>query len=543
MNLRKYNVKTRLYSMLGLTLGSFIVLIASILSDLNSSMVEQKSTKTQHVVETAFNIISTYHAKELSGELTTEEAQKQAQNLLRELRYDKSNYFWVNDMQGVMLMHPIKPQLQGKDLLTFKDPDGTMLFSNMVNIVKQSGSGFVPYRWAKPGFDEPVEKISFVQGFKPWGWVLGSGVYLDDIRQEFRNIALSVILIGLILYLGLTTFLIILVRTILRPLNKTIATLKDIAHGNGDLTVRLPESGNDELRELAASFNQFVKKIATLIHQATEGSHHVKNAVDILSRDNKENEKLSSAQSQQTLAVATAMEQMQASIQEVSTNATAAATETKQSQAIIAEGKQTFEIATQDIHNLESNIKSAAQVIQNLANETHNIGSVLEVIRNIAEQTNLLALNAAIEAARAGEQGRGFAVVADEVRTLANRTQQSTEEIQNMITRLQSGAQNAVQVIDSSTKLSEHSTLQVSKASGALEHMSHAISTINDMNMLIAAAAEQQTATVAEVNRNVNEISDLSQAALASVKRGSDQAQVLAREGCQLDQQLSQFKV
>lgn len=543
MNLRQYNVKARLYSILGLTLISFAILIWSILSDLNKSLIEQKSTKTQHVVETAFNIISTFHAKEQSGELTTSQAQQQAKALLRELRYDGSNYFWINDMQGVMLMHPIKPQLEGKDLLGFKDPDGVMLFANMVNIVRSSGKGFVPYRWGKKGNDAPVEKVSFVQGFSPWGWVLGSGVYLDDIQEEFMNSAIVVLAIGFCLYIALTFFLITLTRTILRPLNKTIQTMKGIAHGEGDLTVRLPESGQDELTELAISFNQFTDKIAVLIRKASNGSHQVKTAVEVLSRDNKENERLSGVQSQQTLAVAAAMEEMQASIQEVSANASAAATETNNSQGVINAGKHTFETATQDIHNLESNIKSAAQVIQDLANETHNIGSVLEVIRNIAEQTNLLALNAAIEAARAGEQGRGFAVVADEVRTLANRTQQSTEEIQNMITRLQNGAKNAVQVIESSTKLSEHSTLQVSKASGALEHMSQAITTINDMNLLIAAAAEQQAATVAEVNRNISEISDLSQAALASVQRGSEQASLLAMEGGQLDEQLSQFKI
>lgn len=543
MNLRQYNIRTRLYSILAITLASFVILIWSILSDLNASLIEQKSTKTKHVVETAFNIITSFHAKALSGELTQEAAQQQAKDVLRELRYDNNNYFWVNNMQGVMLMHPMKPQLQGKDLLRFKDPDGVMLFSNMVNVVRQSGSGYVPYRWAKPGVDQPVEKISFVKGFTPWGWVLGSGVYLDDIQEEFRNSAVSVIMIGLVLYVILVGFLFVLVRTILRPLQKTIITMENIAHGEGDLTVRLPESGNDELTHLAKGFNQFVGKIATLISKASQGSHHVKQTVDVLTQDNRENERLSGAQSHQTLAVATAMEEMQASIQEVSNSATAAANETNQSQQIIAEGKQTFESATQDIHDLETNIKSAADVIQNLAQETHNIGSVLEVIQNIAEQTNLLALNAAIEAARAGEQGRGFAVVADEVRTLANRTQQSTEEIQNMISRLQSGAQNAVHVIESSTKLSEHSTKQVAKASNALEHMSQAISSINDMNVLIASATEEQAATVADVNRNVAEISDLSQAALASIQRGSEQASLLAREGSLLDEQLSQFKV
>lgn len=537
MLMRSTSIKTRLLSVLGITFVSYVLLIFLILTKQSDALLQQKKDSTQHIVESVFNSLKAFRDREASGELSTEEAQKLAKALVSTLRYDNNNYFWIHDMHPTVLMHPIKPALNNTDATGIKDHHGTQLYVEFVNVVKAKGRGFVSYYWPKPGGGEAVEKLSFVQGFADWGWVIGTGVYIDDIQEEFRQLLIMLSVIGLIVFTLMAVAIGAIIKSITHPLNKTLLVMNDIA-ANGNLTHRIEEEGNDELTTLAQSFNTFVTRIASLIHDATAHSRIVKQSITSLSGSSHTNKKLAEQQSERTISIAAALEEMQITINEVSKHAANAAEQTHSGKESIAEIQAKFDIANKDINHLEEHIYSATDVINRVASETHNIGSVLEVIKSIAEQTNLLALNAAIEAARAGEQGRGFAVVADEVRTLANRTQQSTEEIQEMIFRLQSGAKEAVTVISESLALSKHSTKQVGDAYNTVGEIDANITSINDMNILIASAAEEQATTMLDINRNISDISVLAQKTAASVDSARSDAAQLEEQGKQLESQL-----
>jgi methyl-accepting chemotaxis protein len=248
-------------------------------------------------------------------------------------------------------------------------------------------------------------------------------------------------------------------------------------------------------------------------------------------------------QQSETSQVVTAMNEMTATVQEVARHATEAAAAASNADHASVDGKKVVLSTMNAIEALSSEVHSAANVISQLEKDSENIGTVLDVIKGIAEQTNLLALNAAIEAARAGEQGRGFAVVADEVRTLASRTQQSTQEIQTMIENLQVGAQSAVKVMDESRAKAEDSVSQAAKAGGSLEEITHSVSQINDMNTQIATAAEEQSAVAEEINRNIVNISEIVDRTADGANQTSIASEELASLAAQLQQLVNQFKV
>ena len=543
MNLRNIKIKSRLQLILIIALISFVIFISLMLTQFKSSLLEQKYTTTQNVVDSAYSLIVHFNKKEKSGEITTEQAQLMAKSAIREMRYQKTDYFWINDYHPKMIMHPIKPALEGKDLSGFKDPEGTYLFKEFVAVVKSQGAGFVPYLWPKPGFDDPVEKISYVKGFKEWGWILGSGIYLDDVADEFSDTAFLAIAVGSILFVIIVALTLLIQKTILGPLDQTVSAMEDIAKVEGDLTKRLKVKGNDELTQLTSGFNLFVEKISSLIHSVHNNADKVKDTAVSLSEINQEAQSLATDQNAQTEQLENAMEQMKVTIDEIAQNAENAALETEQGRQLVCEGQDVINVTVQEINALSDTVKKAAEAIKTLAHESDNIGSVLEVIRGIAEQTNLLALNAAIEAARAGEQGRGFAVVADEVRTLASRTGQSTEEIQTMIQNLQQGASSAVSVIENSAKQSTETTEHVQQANVALNKISEVIHHVSDMNTQVATAAEQQSLSAEEINRNAHRISGLSKQSLQGVESAATNSEELRQMGEELSSQLNQFKV
>ena len=331
-------------------------------------------------------------------------------------------------------------------------------------------------------------------------------------------------------------------RMITQPINAAVHAMEDLAEGEGDLTRRLDDKGKSEIAMMAKGFNSFATKVQSLVSQVASSVENLSNVVSDVSNIVDQTQVGSQQQRQQTEQVATAITEMTATVQEVASNANLAADSAQQADDNAKSGQQIVGDTVTSINSLAGEIETGANVINKLSQDAESIGSVLDVIKGIAEQTNLLALNAAIEAARAGEQGRGFAVVADEVRTLASRTQESTTEIESMIESLQVQARAAVAAITQGQEKASTSVESASNAGNSLQEITDSVATITSMNIQIATASEEQSAVAEEINQNVVNISHVADENAQASNQLSTSSQDLAQLAAELQSLVSQFK-
>ncbi len=353
---------------------------------------------------------------------------------------------------------------------------------------------------------------------------------------------LTMVIGGLALFIGILIALAIS-RSIGKPLQQTTAAMNDIAQGEGDLTQRLSVNGKDEIAELSQAFNRFAEKVQQMVVQVSGSTSQLASAAEQMSVITDETHQSVEDQHSQIEQVATAINEMATTAQEVASSASNAAQAAHTADEESKQGGVVVQETIGTIDSLANDIGQAVSVINQLEENSDNIGGVLDVIRGIADQTNLLALNAAIEAARAGEQGRGFAVVADEVRTLAHRTQESTQEIQSMIESLQLGARNAVEVMNQSNERSQACVEKAASAGTSLTSITNSVNQINEMNLQIATAAEEQTSVAEEINRNVLQINTLVESTATGARQTSSASVELTNLATQLQSLVGQFKI
>ncbi len=360
-----------------------------------------------------------------------------------------------------------------------------------------------------------------------------------DALADMRNTAL--IVAGIAIALGLLVAALV-ARGIVRPIRVAVDAMRDIAAGEGDLTRRLEERGRNEVAELGQAFNQFAEKVRRLVSEVAGSTSQVAAAAEEMSAITDEFNRDVAQQRHEIEQVATAMNEMTATVQDVARNAAQAAASAQAADREAQQGQQVVHETVSSIESVSVEVEHTASAIQRLEADSQSISAVLEVIRGVAEQTNLLALNAAIEAARAGEQGRGFAVVADEVRTLASRTQQSTLEIQQVIEQLQSGARNAAEVMHRGRGQVDSSVLQAQQAGSSLTSITIAVASISDMNTQIASAAEQQSAVSDEISQNVVNINQVADRVTESASQTAQASSQLAHLAVGLQTLVGQFK-
>jgi methyl-accepting chemotaxis protein len=541
LGLRNIPISRRLWLILLTSILMLLTLAGLMLKQNHDDLHGAKALKTRHVVETVSGILRHFHNLEGQG-LDREQAQQRASAVIRELRYDRGDYFWIEDLDTRMVMHP-NANLEGKRMAGTRDPDGKALFDEMVTVANRDGSGLVHYRWPKPGSDMPLEKVSYVELFKPWGWIVGSGIYIDDVQVEFRRQLVQAFVIVMTIALLLSALILLIARSIASPLAQVVNAMENIASGEADLTHNLDSRWRDELAAVSRHFNGFTSKLRSVIGQSVQTADSLDKASHSLGEIAGDSQRHSQQQSQQMELVAAAIHEVSYAVQEVAKNAEHAANEVRQADQQARQGQHNIDSSLRQIDQLSDTIGQAVDVIQSLAQESTQIGSVLEVIRAIAEQTNLLALNAAIEAARAGEQGRGFAVVADEVRLLAQRTQQSITQIQVMIERLQGNSQAAVKVINASSQAAQQTVEQARETGESLSQIITALRNLTQLNASMASATLEQSHVVEDINQNVIRAASLAHENALAADQSNEASQKLRQLAGQLNGLLGQFRV
>ena len=516
ITLRALPISRRLALLTAICLIGTGLLVSLLLVSERTLIMQERQLGVQQAVESAQTLVAHFHAQAVAGKLSEEAAKESAKAAIKALRYSGSEYFWINDMHPTMVMHPIKPELDGKDLTDNKDPAGTHLFVEFARTVKAHGSGFVWYLWPKPGSDTAVQKVSFVKGFEPWGWVIGSGVYVDTVDAV---VATRLSMAGgstAVLALVLIALSLLITRSVLDQLGGEPVDAAALTRrmAQGDLAVTIPLKAGDT-SSLLHSILEMRDSFARIVGEVRQGSLGVATSSAEIAQGNMN-------LSERTEHQASALEQTAASMQDLSSTVHRNADSARQANQL-ALNASTVAVKGGAV------VSQVVDTMQGINESSHRISDIIGVIDGIAFQTNILALNAAVEAARAGEQGRGFAVVATEVRSLAGRSAAAAREIKSLIS--------------ASVERVEVGTALVNQAGTTMHEVVGAIKSVTDIMAEITAASNEQALGVAQVGEAVSSLDQATQQNAALVEEMASAAAQLKTVADDLVSTVSVFKL
>ncbi len=445
---------------------AFALVLGWVYPKFKAKMYDAKYTRTQHVVEAAWGVIDAYAKLSKSGSITEEQAKKEAKEVLKNMRYADNEYFWINDMQPRVLMHPIKPEMDNTDQSQYADPNGKRIFVEFADVCRSKGAGFVDYMWPKPGFAKPVPKISYVKLQSDWGWIVGSGIYLDDVQAEMSSFFYTIFGVVAVIVIGSLMISWLMARSITRPVNRAISALA---------------AGGE---------------------QVSSASEHISSASQSLA--------------EATTEQASSLQETSSALEEMASMTKQNAENAKQANILSGEASTAADKGARAMEGM-------SRAINEIKHSSDETAKIIKVIDEIAFQTNLLALNAAVEAARAGEAGKGFAVVAEEVRNLAQRSAEAAKNTSALIEGSQKNAENGVRATEEFIGILNEVTTSVRKVTDliaevsaasneqaqGIEQVNGAVSQMDQVTQQNAANAEESASASEELSAQAQQLQEV----------------------------------
>jgi methyl-accepting chemotaxis protein len=511
--LNKISIVAKL-RLLGIFSSIVLVLVsADLLWEGLKSTRADHAESVQHTVEVMHSMLVWAHEQEKAGVWTREQAQQQAMQMVNKARYGGNEYFWLQDLKAQVLWHPINQKLNGQDGSGIKDPDGQAIFVMFADVVKKQGGGLVEYKWPMPGHDEPVPKMSYVKGFEPWGWVVGSGIYLNEMYSDFFA-GLRWTIGFLLVAFGVSVVLVQGInRSVTKGLDKAVRVAQAISQR--DLSQKITVKGSDEISHLLRAMKTMSDDLQSTLVGVRDASDALAQASDQIAVGNLD-------LSTRTEATASNLEESAASMEELTGSVS-------HNVDVAQQAAQSAHSASEVAGEAGQSVARVVSTMEGITESSRRIGDIIGVIDSIAFQTNILALNAAVEAARAGEQGRGFAVVAAEVRNLAQRSAQAAQEIKTLI-------QSSVQQVETGAR-------EVHLAGNT---MSRVVASVNEVSALIneiSHAASEQRNGITQVNAAVAELDRMTQQNAALVEESSAAASSLRDQAFTLKESVNRFRL
>ncbi|BCG48346.1 Methyl-accepting chemotaxis sensor/transducer protein [Citrifermentans bremense] len=504
-----------LTKILSISVATIVMMVLGVmfyvLPFVQNKLMAEKIDATKAVVDVAYDVLTNNYNAYKAGAKTLEQAQADALKQIGEMRYQGNEYFWVNDLDTKVLMHPIRPEMIGKTQYDNKDPNGKKLYVEFVNVCKEKGEGVVDYMWAKPGSTVPVPKISYVMLMKEWGWIVGSGIYVDNVTAEMNKMKWQIIGATFGLSVLIFAFAWFVARKIKEALDLAIAASKRIA--SGDLTAHIEVKSKDETGELLTSLSEMNEGLARIVGEVRNGAESIATATEEIAAGNADLSQRTEEQASALEETASSMEELTSTVKQNADNAQAANQLAINASGVAVKGGEV--------------INRVVTTMESITDSSKKISDIIGVIDGIAFQTNILALNAAVEAARAGEQGRGFAVVAAEVRSLAQRSAAAAKEIKALIE-------------DSVGKVEDGSRL-VEEAGRTTQDIVTSIKRVTDIMAEISAASLEQSSGIEQVNTAITQMDDVTQQNAALVEEAAAAAESLEEQAQQLVQVVARF--